>query len=224
MDRRERRYGRMYLLPLLLGLTGMALLVLQWGLRVKGFDEFGTLDADLRRSCVILIYPAILLILYLVRIPPKVARIVAGVSLVLALFHLVIALYCGSHIPTALCLKIPGYGLLANAKTLRTDKSFGNVLLTCSDAAFVLSTVSSIFTCLVYSFVKAHSERRNAAFDQRNAYLIRPALDAESPALTESESTGPEIPEPEEPSAELPAVSDEPTRVLDLPEEFSDRR
>ena len=44
MNRRERRYGRMYLLPLLLGLTGMALLVLQWGLRVKGFDEFGALD------------------------------------------------------------------------------------------------------------------------------------------------------------------------------------
>ena len=162
------------------------------------------------------ILPAILLVLYLIRIPPKYARIAAGVSLALALFHLVIALYCGSHTPTPLCLRVPGYGLLANAKTLRTDKSFGNVLLTCSDAAFVLSSVSGIFSCLVYSFVKAHSDRRNAAFDQRNAYLIRPALGAEP--LPEPE---PAEPEPETAEPELPTVSDEPTRVLDLPEDFS---
>ena len=238
MNRRERRYGRMYLPPLLLGLTGIALLVLAWVLEVQSAGGAGALDSALRAgsfrdvflhsgllkslgarvrpSCVILILPAIRLVLYLIRIPPKYARIAAGVSLALALFHLVIALYCGSHTPTPLCLRVPGYGLLANAKTLRTDKSFGNVLLTCSDAAFVLSSVSGIFSCLVYSFVKAHSDRRNAAFDQRNAYLIRPALGAEP--LPEPE---PAEPEPETAEPVLPTVSDEPTRVLDLPEDFS---
>ena len=38
MNRRERRRGRMYLLPLLLGLTGIALLVLEWVLRIQGAD------------------------------------------------------------------------------------------------------------------------------------------------------------------------------------------
>ena len=248
MDRRERRYGRMYLLPLLLGLTGMALLMLEWVLQLHGAGSSGVLDAalragsfkemllhndlfkalgaTLRSNCVILIFPLILLVLYLIRIPPKAARIVAGVALALALFHLVVALYCGSHTPTSLCLKVPGYGLLANAKTLRTDKSFVNVLRTCSDAAFVLSSVSSIFSCLIYSYVKARSDRRNAAFDQRNAYLIRPGLDAETPKLPEPEPDReePELMEPESPEPELPTVSDEPTRVLELPEEFSDRR
>ena len=64
--------------------------------------------------------------------------------------------------------------------------------------------------------MKAHSDRRNAAFDQRNAYLIRPALGAEP--LPEPE---PAEPEPETAEPELPTVSDEPTRVLDLPEDFS---
>ena len=246
MDRRERRYGRMYLLPLLLGLTGMALLMLEWVLQLHGAGSSGVLDAalragsfkdvllhndlfkalgaTLRSSCVILIFPLVLLVLYLIRIPPKAARIVAGVALALALFHLVIALYCGSHAPTSLCLKVPGYGLLANAKTLRRDKSFVNVLHTCSDAAFVLSTVSSIFTCLVYSFVKARSERRNAAFDERNAYLIRPSLEAEAPESTEPEPEYPESAEAESANTDPTMVSDEPTRVLELPEEFSDQR
>ena len=236
MDRRERRYGRMYLLPLMLGLTGIALLVLEWVLRLQGADSAGTMDAALRAgnlkdvflhsgllkslwtsvrsSRVILIFPLILMILYAVRIPPKAGLVAAGLALLLALIHVGVVLYCGKHSPTALCLKIPGYGLLAHARALRLDKRFENVLLTCADAAFLLSTVSAIFTCLLYSYVKARSDQRNAAFDQRNAYLIhagQPQNDAPVPQ-----------PEPEAPV--LPAVTDEPTQVVELPEEYSGRR
>ena len=227
MNRRERRHGRMFLLPLLLGLSGIALLVLEWvlqlqasgsgvldaAMRASSFKEiFGflkTLDAVVRPNCVIFILPLILLVLYLVRIPPKFARIASLVLLAAALFHVIVVLYCGKHNPTALFRRIPGCGLLAHAKSMRLNKSVDSALLTFADAAFVLSTVSSVFTCLIYSLVKARSEERNEAFDQRNAYLINPA----SPAAPAPQ----DIPEPAPAEPDLPAVSDEPTRVLDLP-------
>ena len=216
MNRRERRYGRMYLLPLLLGLTGMALLVLEWGLHITGFNEFGELDAAMKRTVVIVAYPLLLMLLYAVRIPPKAARVAALVSLAVALFHVAVVLYCGKHSPTPLCLKVPGYELMGHVKALQANKSARNVLLTCSDAAFVLSSISAVFTCLIYSLVKASSERRNAAFAQRNAYLINtaPAAAAAAPEAQTEEAPPRKVIEP-------PVVTDEPTRVLELPpEEF----
>ena len=50
MNRRERRYGRMYLPPLLLGLTGIALLVLAWVLELQGAGASGALDSAMRAS------------------------------------------------------------------------------------------------------------------------------------------------------------------------------
>ena len=236
MNRRERRYGRMYLLPLLLGLTGIALLVLEWVLQLHGSGASGPLDAALRAgsfrdvflhsgllksldavvrpNLVILIFPLLLLALYLIRIPPKVSRIVIGAALLVALFHVAVVLYCGKHDPTPLCLKVPGYGLLAHLRSAQVDKRFIKILPASADGAFVLSSVSTVFTCLAYTLAKAHSERRNAAFDARNAYLIGTAA---APAE-------PELPEPEPEAHEVPDVSDEPTRVLELPEDFYSQR
>ena len=197
MNRRERRRGRMYLLPLLLGLTGMALLVLDWVLRLQGVDSSGALDAALRVGEVdavflhggllqsllatirptlpILIYPLILLILYLVRIPPKVARVVTCLSLALFLVHLGAVIYCGKHDPTPFTLRFPGYDLLNHLRMAKADKTVRNILLAGADSAFVASTFTTVLSTLIYSFVKARSDRRNAEFDRRNAYLIRPA-------------------------------------------------
>ena len=245
MNRRERRYGRMYLPPLLLGLTGIALLVLAWVLELQGAGASGaldsamrasslrdvflhsgllkSLDAVLRPNLVIFILPAILLVLYLIRIPPKYARFAVGLCLAAALLHTVIVLYCGKHTATVFCMKFPGYDLLRHLRSARLDRRFLNVLPACADGAFFLSTVSAVFTTLVYCFVKAHSEKRNAAFDERNAYLINAGA-VSAPAPVEEPENAPELPAEPGSAPEPPAVTDEPTRVLELPEEFSSRR
>ena len=236
MNRRERRRGRMYLLPLLLGLTGMALLVLEWVLRLQAVDSSGALDAALRAGTVddvflhggllqslfaairptlpILIYPLILLILYLIRIPSKAARIVTCLSLALFLVHLGAVIYCGRHDPTPFTLRIPGYGLLNHIRTAKADKTVQNILLAGADSAFLASTFTTVLSTLIYSFVKARSDKRNAEFDRRNAYLIRPAQPQPAnavPAAPEAEAV--EAPEEYE-------ALDEPDLPLLLPEEL----
>ena len=212
MNRRERRRGRMYLLPLLLGLTGIALLVLEWVLLLQGADGSGALDAALRVGDVddvflhggllqslfaairptlpILIYPLILLVLYLVRIPPKAARVVTCLSLVLFLVHLGAVLYCGKHDPTPFTLRIPGYDLLRHLRAAKADKSVRNILLAGSDSAFLASTFTTVLSTLIYSFVKARSDRRNAEFDRRNAYLNRPVQPEPAYAVPAPEAIG----------------------------------
>lgn len=197
MNRRERRRGRMYLLPLLLGLTGIALLVLEWVLWLQGADDSGALDAALRAGSVddvflhggllpsllaairpslpILILPAILLILYLCRIPPKAARIAACAVLVLFLIHLGVVIHCGKHDPSAFALRIPGHDLLLHYRAMKADRTVRSVLTYGADLCFLLSTFTAVCSTLIYSFVKARSDRRNAEFDRRNAYLTRPA-------------------------------------------------
>ena len=197
MNRRERRRGRMYLLPLLLGLTGIALLVLEWVLRLQGADGSAALDAALRVGDVddvflhggllpsllaairpalpILILPVILLILYLCRIPPKAARIAACVIAVLFLIHLIVVLQCGKHDPSAFALRVPGHSLLVSHRAMKAGRTVRSVLSFGADLCFLLSTFTAVCSTLIYSFVKARSDRRNAEFDRRNAYLNRPA-------------------------------------------------
>ena len=158
MNRRERRYGRMYLLPLLLALTGLALLPLEWVLRLSGFDAFGDLAQTVIHNCLCVAFPLVLMFLFVFRVPPKVARIFAFVSLALALAQLIVVLY-------------PGHMLLPHINALKEVKNAQNVLLTASDACFVLSTLSAVGTCLIYAAVKIRSDKRNAEFDRRNAYL-----------------------------------------------------
>ena len=212
MNRCERRRGRMFLLPLLLGLTGIALLVLEWVLLLQGADGSGALDAALRvgdvddvflhggllqsllaairPSLPVLILPAILLILYLCRIPPKAARIVAGLVLVLFLVQLVVVIQCGKHAPTDFALRIPGHELLVRYRTVKAEKTVRNLLPFCSDLCFVLSTFTAVLSTLIYSFVKARSDKRNAEFDRRNAYLNRPVQPEPAYAVPAPEAIG----------------------------------
>ena len=210
MNRRERRRGRMYLLPLLLGLTGIALLVLEWVLLLQGADGSGALDAALRAGDVddvflhggllpsllatvrpnlpVFILPAILLILYLCRISPKAARIAACVVLALFLVQLIVVIQCGKHDPTAFARRVPGHDLLVHHRALQAEKTVRNYLPFLADLCFVLSTFTAVCASLIYSFVKARSDRRNAEFDRRNAYLNRPAQPAQPAAVAAPEA------------------------------------
>ncbi len=183
MNRRERRYGRMYLLPLLLALTGMALLVLEWVLRAEGFEGFSELKQTMLRSSLSLLYPVVLLFLYVFRIQPKYARIFSIVSLCLSLIQLILIICCMKHPAQGLLSWMPGHGLLYHVSAQQTLQTTENLLLIWSDAAFVLSNLSAVFTCLVYAKVKISSDQRNAEFDRRNSYLThsRPAPQADEP-------------------------------------------
>lgn len=202
MNRRERRYGRMYLLPLLLALTGMSLLVLEWVLRIDGFGDFDELNQALLHCSLSLLYPMVLLFLYVFRISPKTARIVSLVSIVLLLIQLFFVIYCATHQAAGLMAWIPGHMLLRSIKQLQTVDSARNVLLTISDSCFVLSALTSVFTPLLYAYVKTRSDERNAEFDRKNAYLTHGS--AESSRANYA----------------VPVSVDEPTRVVSIPEEF----
>lgn len=186
MNRRERRYGRMYLLPLLLALTGLALLPLEWVLRLSGFDAFGDLGQTMLHNILILIYPFILMVLFIFRVPPKTARIFSIVSLAIALAQLVLVLYCHKNAPHGFMLWVPGRMLLPHIDALKQVKNAQNVILTCSDACFVLCNLSAVFTCLIYAKVKTSSDKRNAEFDRRHAYLRRESRPAEAAAIAEN--------------------------------------
>ncbi len=198
MNRRERRYGRMYLLPLLLALTGLALLPLEWVLRLEGFDAFGELAQVMRLNWYIVIYPVILMFLYIFRIPPKVARILAYISLALALFQLGVVFCYKSQSPNGFLSWVPGCKLLSHIQALQLRRSAQNILLTCADACFLLCNLSAVFTCLIYADIKAKSDRRNAEFDRRNAYLTRRTVQ-------------------EEPTQTVDPILDEPTQIVELP-------
>lgn len=202
MNRRERRYGRMYLLPLLLALSAMSLLVLEWVLRLEGFDGFDELRQTMLRSSVSLIYPLVLMGLFVFRIPPKTARIFSIVSLVLLLTQLILVIYCNSHAVQGLMVWVPGHMLLRSIQNLQILRSAQNVLLTCADACFVLSNLSAVFSCLIYAAMKTRSDVRNAEFDRQNAYSSK-----KSSRKTKKDK--------------IPEV-DEPTRVVPVAEELSE--
>lgn len=204
MNRRERRYGRMYLLPLLLALTGLALLVLEWVLRLEGFGSFEELDLTIRHNILSLLYPVVLMFLFVFRIPPKTARIFSIVSLGLSLVQFILVLYCMKNAPKDFMLWIPGHMFLAHVQALQIVRSVQNVLLTCADACFVLCNLSAVFTCLIYACVKTRSESRNAEFDRKYAYL---AQDAETKPAREQKKQA------------VPAEQ-EATRIAPVPQEL----
>lgn len=198
MNRRERRYGRMYLLPLLLALTGMSLLVLEWVLRIDGFGDFEELKQTLLHCTLSLLYPTVLLFLYAFRVSPKVAKIFSIVSIVLLLVQLFFVIYCATHQAIGLMAWIPGHMLLRSIKQLQTVENARNILLTLSDSCFVLSTLSTVFTTFLYAYVKTRSDERNAEFDRKNAYLTHSHSRKAAPTST----------------------TNEPTRVVAVPEEY----
>ncbi len=195
MNRCERRYGRMYLLPLLLALTGLALLVLEWVLCLEGFGNFEELRLAMGHNILSLLYPIVLMFLFIFRIPPKTARIFSIVSLGLSLVQFILIIICMNKVPSAFFHWIPGHLFLAHVRALQLVRNAQNVLLTCADACFVISNLSAVFTCLMYAYVKTRSDCRNAEFDRKHAYLaqgieIKPARKFKKSALPpEQEAT-----------------------------------
>ena len=210
MNRRERRYGRMYLLPLLLALTGLALLPLEWVLRLSSFDAFGDLGQTVLHSSMILFYPLVLMLLFAVRVSPKTARVFCFVSLFLSLVQLIVALYCNRAAPYGLLLWVPGHMLMPHIHAAQQARTAQNILLVLSDASFLLSSLSAVITCLIYAKVKTHSDLRNAEFDRKNAYLCKD--DSQIPAEKSKKE-----PAKSEPPAK-PAI-DAATRVVPIPKE-----
>ena len=71
-----------------------------------------------------------------------------------------------------------------------------------------------MLSTLIYSIVKARSDRRNAEFDRRNAYLMRPAQPKPAYAVPAAEE-----PEAMEAPEEYAALED-PALPLLLPEDL----
>ncbi len=205
MNRRERRWGRMYLLPLLLALTALALLPLEWVLRLEGFDEFDELKYTIIHNAAIVGYPIVLMFLYLFRIPPKTARIFSFVSLGLALLHLGAVIYCAKNPAVPFMAWVPGQSLIAHVQTLKEAKTAQNILLTAADICFLLTNLVAVFTCLIYAAVKTRSDVRNAEFDRKNAFVARRyAREELQKAKDESHM-------------------DDPTRLVNLPADYASK-
>lgn len=205
MNRRERRWGRMYLLPLLLALTGLALLPLEWVLRLEGFDAFGELKYTMIHNALIVVYPIILLLLYIFRTSPKTARVFSFVSLGLALLHLALVIYGAKHPAASVMAWVPGRSLIAHTQALAEAKTAQNILLISSDLCFLLTDLTAVFTCLVYASVKTRSDARNAEFDRKNAFVARRYAREELQKAKEAN------------------YIDEPTRLVELPPEYASK-
>lgn len=219
MNRRERRRGRtMYLLPLMLALTGLALLPLEWVLRINDFDSFLNLRQMVLQALPAVLYPLVLWGLYLFRVSPKTAKTFSLVSVGLTLAQLIVILLCARKPAAGLAAWIPGHALLRSVSALRGETTAQNVLLVCSDAAMLLTPFSAIFSCLRYAAVKKQSDARNADFEQRaraeGLYVPeepKPRRRAAAQPVEEWQSDW----EPEAaPVQTEPELLDEPTRVL----------
>ena len=214
MNRRERRKGRaMYLLPLMLALTGMALLPLEWVLRINDFNSFQDLRQTMVHTLPILIYPVILLGLYVFRVPPKAARVFSLVSLAVTLLHLLVIFLCANRAATGLLVWIPGHTLLASLAALRSAVTAQSVLLFCSDAAMLLCNVCAIPGCLRYAAVKKKSDLRNAEFD-RQAQAAGLYVPKTSRSQKQQQEEWQSDWQQSDAEPEAPFVSEEPTRVL----------
>lgn len=210
MNRRERRLGRLYLLPLLLGLTGISLLVLEWVLRLEGFDAFGELKGTVVHCLPCLVYPLVLLVLYIAKVSPKVGRVFCFVSLGLTLLLLVLAYTAREAGPQGGLIWFPGASLFYHRNQLKLFPSFGAKLLFWSDLCFVSGYLSAVFTCTLYAFMKTKSIARNEAFDRKHAVLLQ---------QKEPVAPRPEPKQPDEPRQVSPTLN-EPTRVVELPEQY----
>ncbi len=205
MNQWERRWGRMYLLPLLLALTGLAFLPLEWVLRLEDFDAFLELKNTMLHTAVIVVYPITLMFLYIFRISPKTARIFSFVSLGLALVHLSLVIYCAKHPDGSFLIWVPGQSLIAHVRSLKEAKTAQNILLTFSDICFLLTNLTAVGTCLVYASVKTRSDARNAEFDRKNSFVARRYAREELQKAKEANHI------------------DEPTRLVEVPPEYASK-
>ena len=194
MNAKERKRAKlMYRFPLLLALTGLVLLLLQWALGFASMDAFGELLPLVQRNWYILVLPVALLLLYLFRAPVAAAYGGAAVGAVLFLIQLVVSFLLRRSGGDAMGLAawIPGHGLFSSLQVLAAQVSAASILAFAADLALVLCNASTIFSCMGYvSALRQATERAT----QRQARLIRLFLSNSThrgPVLcTKSKSSG----------------------------------
>ena len=164
MNAQERTRAKlMYRCPLLLALTGLVLLLLQWALGFASMDAFGELLPLVQRNWYILVLPvALLLLLYLFRAPVAAAYGGAAVGAVLFLIQLVVSFLLRRSGGDAMGLAawIPGHGLFSSLQVLAAQVSAASILAFAADLALVLCNASTIFSCMGYvSALRQATER-----------------------------------------------------------------
>ena len=166
MNYKERKRARlMYLLPMMLALTGLALLVLEWAV---SFDDLNTLSELLfllKSNWYIILLPVVLMVFYFIRIQPVGAYIGAGLAALLLLVQLIVAVLLGRNggSATGLVAWVPGHGLFTSIGAARGGWGIGSGLALFANLCLVLSNFSAVFSCLYYVQVKRKSDRRLAA-------------------------------------------------------------
>lgn len=163
MNAKERKRAKlMYRFPLLLALTGLVLLLLQWALGFASMDAFGELLPLVQRNWYILVLPVALLLLYLFRAPVAAAYGGAAVGAVLFLIQLVVSFLLRRSGSDAMGLAawIPGHGLFSSLQALAAQVSAASILAFAADLALVLCNASTIFSCMGYvSALRQATER-----------------------------------------------------------------
>lgn len=162
MYEQEKRQAKLiYRLPLMLALTGLALLLLQWTLSFSSMEAFQDFVMLLRHNWYILILPAALLLLYLFRAPAKIAFIAAGTSAVLLCIQL-FAAFLRSYQDSALAVWFPGNTLLISLRTALQQPTFTSVLQLCTDLVLLSVCASSVFVCMRYASIRQKTALRAA--------------------------------------------------------------
>lgn len=165
MTYKERKRARlMYLFPLMLALTGLALLFFEWALAFDDLNALQDLKAIFQHNWYILILPLALMILCAVRVPPLGAYIAAGVAALLFLIQLVIAFLLGSSGGNAagLVALVPGNALFVAIRAIKDGWTLSGGVRLFAHLSLVLSNLSAVFSCMYYVRVKTMSDRRRA--------------------------------------------------------------
>lgn len=166
MTYKERKRARlMYLFPLMLALTGLALLFFEWALSFDDLNALQDLKLLLQHNWFILLLPLILMILCAIRVPPLGAYIAAGVAALLFLVQLVVAFLLGRSGGAAagLAAWIPGNALFAAIRSVKDGWTLAGGVQLFAHLCLVLTNLSAVFSCLGYVRVKTLSDRRRSA-------------------------------------------------------------
>ena len=174
MTHKEKKRGRlMFLLPLMLALTGLAFLLFNWVLQFSTLDALSDLKQLMQRNWYILLLPLIFLVLYLIKVPPLGAYIGAGVAAVCFLIQLIVALilFRSGKQADGLVQWVPAHTLLQNVQAAIYSVSLEHVLALLSDLCLLVANLSAVFSCLGYVQVKNESDLRQARAARREKLL-----------------------------------------------------
>ena len=165
MTYKERKRARlMYLFPLMLALTGLALLFFEWALAFDDLNALVDLKQIMQHNWFILILPLILMILCMIRIPPLGAYIASGVAALLFLIQLVVAFLLGLRggSPAGLVAWVPGNELFVAIRAVKDGWTISGGVGLFAHLCLVLTNLSAIFSCMYSVRVKNKSDRRRA--------------------------------------------------------------